>query len=85
MATMNEATAYDHGTQAAITEKSVQDGMFFWTYDGERHRTNSNGEGMFRKDCDRENWRQVLGLSQFSVLGLRRSDAWRKIRNTMNQ
>ena len=85
MTTINEAIVYDHSTAVVITEKSVQDGMFFWTHDGERYRTNSNGEGMFRKDENRENWRQVLGLSQFSVLGIRRSDAWRKIRNTMNQ
>ena len=85
MTTINEAIVYDHSTQEAITDKAVHDGMFFWTYDGERYRTNNNGEGIFRKDQDRENWRQLRGLSQFSVLGIRRSDAWRKIRNTMNQ
>jgi len=80
MATIREFKAYEHEDNADVTDRDYSDGMYFWTYEGDRYRTNANGEGIWRKDTGRENWRQIAGLSQFSVLGKRRSDAWKKIR-----
>ena len=84
MATMREFETYQHNADIDITDKGFCDGMYFWTYDGDRYHTNANGEGIWRKDAGRENWRQIAGLSQFSVLGKRRSDAWKKIRQYLS-
>ena len=80
MTTMREFETCQHKDNAKISDNNYSLGIYFWTYDGDRYRTNKNGEGIWKKDTDRENWRQIAGLSQFSVLGKRRSDAWKKIR-----
>ena len=78
--TMQEFKLYQNADTTEITDQNYVDGCYFWTYDGDRYHTNANGEGIWRRDRDRENWRQIAGVSQFSVLGKRQSDAWKKIR-----
>lgn len=57
-----------------------------WREDGDErfcYATNNDGEGIFKYDDYRGDRKQLTGLCQFSIYGLTKSAARKKIRSAM--